>query len=115
MPDISTTAVKVGASAFGLSLATIAPDGNALIGAFAGATLFVVSAQEYRPLERLIYMLISLVMGYMAAPEITTHTPIKETAVAGFLAGVSCVYAGLKLQEQIRTLNLNKLLKRIKP
>lgn len=117
MSDISVPALKTTAALTGFSLATLFPgiDGNALIGAFAGATLFVVSANEYSPAERITYMVISLIMGYFSAPEITAQTPIKETAVAAFIAGLSCVYGGLKLQEQIRTLNINKLLKRMKP
>lgn len=112
-----TSTTVAGSLLASVGLATLLPgvDGNALIGAFAGATLFVVSANEYSVITRLIYMLISLVMGYMSAPEITARLPISETGVAAFLAGLSCVYLGLKIQDQIKAISLTELIERMKP
>ncbi len=117
MAEPTSTTAAAGSLLVSLGLASLLPgiDGNALIGAFAGATLFVLSANEYSLLTRLGYMAVSLVMGYLSAPEITARLPIEETGVAAFIAGLSCVYLGLKLQDQIKAINLTELIERMKP
>ena len=62
--------------AAGVGLAALLPgvDGNALIGAFAGATLFVVSAKSLPIWQRLVYLLISIIAGYLAASVIVMPT-----------------------------------------
>lgn len=110
----TTTVASIGLS---VSLASLLPavDGNALIGAFAGATLFVMSARELPALTRAVYMIISLVMGYLTAPEVTEQTFIKQSAVAGFLSGLLCVTIALMLIKRVRNSKLNDILKRFKP
>lgn len=97
----STTAVAI--TTAGIGMASLFPgiDGNALIGAFAGATLFVMSARELTLFERILYLLISCVMGYMAAPEITANTFIQESGVAAFVAGVLCITVMLGIIKQL--------------
>lgn len=92
MADPGTTALTTSAAA-GIGLASLLPgiDGNALIGAFSGATLFVMSARELPHWVRAMYMLISLIMGYIAAPEIMSHTLINQSGVAGFVGGLLCI------------------------
>ncbi len=105
----STTTLAVAAT--GLGFASLLPgvDGNALIGAFAGATLFVMSAKELTTLYRMGYLLISLIMGYMAAPEITAHTFIEQTGVAAFIAGLLCVTFALFVMEKLKELDLQTI------
>lgn len=102
MAEPSTTAVLV-TTYTGVGIASLFPgiDGNALIGAFAGATLFVMSASEMKIIARALYMLISLVMGYIAAPEIIANTFIQSSGVAGFIAGLLCISAALPLVKQL--------------
>lgn len=97
MSDLSAPVVATAIT----GLATLLPgiDGNALIGAFAGAALFVTSARELSLPYRLMYLLISLIMGYLATPELIAHTFIKEPAVAGFIGGLLCVTVAEKLKE----------------
>ena len=92
MAEPSTTAATV-VAATSIGLATLFPgvDGNALIGAFAGATLFVMSARELSLWVRGIYLIISLIMGYISAQELTLHLPIQETGVTGFIGGLLCI------------------------
>ncbi|MCP8687762.1 putative holin [Marinobacterium sedimentorum] len=107
MAEPSTTAVTVVATT-GIGLASMFPgiDGNALIGAFAGATLFVMSARELSLAVRAIYLLISLIMGYIAAPELISHLPIQETGVAGFLAGLLCITLTSPLVKRLEGVDL---------
>lgn len=110
------TSTTAGVAAIWIGLAALLPgiDGNALIGAFAGATFFVLSAKEHPVLIRLAYMAISLIMGYLGAPEITGQTFIQETGVAACLAGASCVYALQRLTDQLKKLDLIEFFKRLK-
>ncbi len=99
----------VAAAAAGVTLAGLLPgiDGNALIGAFAGASLFVVSRKEGGALARLAYWAISFVIGYLAAPDVVGLTPIKETAIAAFGAAALVVTAALTAIEKIKTLDFS--------
>lgn len=111
------TSTTAGVAAAGIGLAAMLPgiDGNALIGAFAGASFFVLSAKEHPVLIRLAYMAISLIMGYLGAPEITGQTFIQESGVAACIAGAFCVYLLQKTLDQLNKLDLIELYKRLKP
>lgn len=91
-----------------VGLAGLAPgiDGNALIGAFAGAALVVVTSRDVGVAMRLAYMLISLVMGYIAAPEIINQTPIHSTGVAAFLSAALVITVTLQLIERLKAADL---------
>jgi hypothetical protein len=89
-------------------------DANALIGAFAGATLFVLSAREVSIWMRLLYLIISLAVGYMLAPEITSNTFIQESGVAGFLGGLLCVTLSQPILKHAEGLDISNLIKGFK-
>lgn len=112
MPDPSTSTVVIAVS--GVGLATLLPgiDGNALIGAFAGATVFVVSAKELTIFKRIAYMLASLIMGYQAAPEIMHSTSIRESGVAASLAAALFVTVTIGLIEKAKSFELLSWLRR---
>jgi hypothetical protein len=106
----TTTAVTIATTGVGLAALFPGIDGNALIGAFAGATLFVVSSKELHHWVRGVYLIISLVMGYLAAPEITNLTFIEQTGVASFLGSVFCISATLPVIRQLEDGNLIDLM-----
>ncbi|NRO99455.1 hypothetical protein GWC77_26600 [Paraburkholderia sp. NMBU_R16] len=87
-----------------VGIASLAPgiDGNALIGAFTGAALVVVTSKEISVGRRVVYMLISLVMGYLAAPEIVNATPIHSTGVAAFFAAALVITITLRMIDRAR-------------
>lgn len=107
----TTTATALTTAGIGLAAMLPAVDGNALIGAFAGATLFVVQARELALWTRAIYLVISLIMGYMAAGELTHHLPITETGVTGFIAGLFCIAVSAPLVARLETLDLISIIK----
>ncbi|WP_028294033.1 putative holin [Oceanobacter kriegii] len=110
MPEPTAATVSV-TSLFGISLASIVLgiDANTAIGAFAGATLFITSARELNLATRFVYLLISVVIGYHAAGEITAHTPIAAPAIAGFIGGLCSISAGLLLIRQLQEGNLTNI------
>lgn len=97
-----------------IGLAGLAPgiDGNALIGAFTGAALVVVTSKDLGMFKRIAYMLISLVMGYIAAPELVSLTPIRSTGVAGFLSAALVITVTLQLIERLKNADLLAFFKR---
>lgn len=103
-PIPSTVAVAV----TGVGLASILPgvDGNALIGAFAGATLLVISSKDLKLPTRLVYLVISMIAGYQAAPDVVTWTPIRSTGMAAFFASAVAITLALQLIERVKTADL---------
>ena len=97
--------------AAGVGLAALLPgiDGNALVGAFAGATLFVVSAKSLPVWQRAVYLLISVVAGYLAAPDIARSLPILSTGVAAFVAAAVGITVTLALIEKSRAVDFSWL------
>ncbi|CAJ7776878.1 Prophage membrane protein [Burkholderia pseudomallei] len=108
-PNTSSAAALFAA----VGLAGIAPgvDGDALIGAFAGAAL-VVTSKDLGLAKRAAYMLISLVMGYLAAPEIVHAVPIRSTGVAAFFAAALVIAVTLTLIERVKGMDLFALFRK---
>jgi hypothetical protein len=107
MAEPSTTTLVVTAVA-GIGLSSLFPgiDGNALIGAFAGATLVAISSKNLPLLQRLVYMLISLAIGYLAAPEVINNTPLKQSGIAAFFASAGVIALTLHGIDLIKTIAL---------
>lgn len=112
-PTIATLATS---TALGTATATTAllpgVDGNALVGAVAGAALFVTSARDLPLLRRVIYLVISTVVGYLAAPEVLAHLPLQSSAVAAFLAGALVVTLTLPLIERAKSFDVSTVFKK---
>ena len=109
-PSISTLL----AASAGIGFASLFPgiDGNALIGAFAGAALLVVSSKDLTLGKRLAYMVISMIVGYLAASDIVNATPIRSTGVAAFFAAALAIVVTLQLIERLKTFDLLSLFKK---
>ncbi|AOD13544.1 phage holin family protein [Xanthomonas fragariae] len=97
--------------ATGVGLASVLPgiDGDALIGAFAGGALFVVSAAKQPLLARLIYFPVSVIAGYQLAPEILRWLPIKSSGVAAFASAACAITVTLGLIEKSKSFNFSFL------
>jgi hypothetical protein len=80
-------------------------DANAVVGAFCGAALFVISAKELGLLERLAYLAISFLIGYLGGPA-TLGDMLEHSAVSAFIAAAVSVTAGLRAIEGVKTLDL---------
>ena len=105
-----TLATLTTSAALGTATATTAllpgVDGNALVGAVAGAALFVTSSRDLPLVRRVIYLVISTVIGYLAAPEVLAHLPLTSTAIAAFLAGALVVTLTVQLIERAKAFDL---------
>jgi len=113
MAEPSTTGA-VAAAAAGVTIAGMLPgiDGGALIGAFSGAALFVISRKEGNVLTRIVYGLISWVIGYLGAPDVVALSPIREPAIAAFCVAAVAVTVALTAIERIKTFDITSLWKR---
>ena len=109
-PTVTTLATS---AALGTATATTALlpgiDGNALVGAVAGAALFVTSSRDLPLVRRVLYLVISTVVGYLAAPEVLAHLPLQSTAIAAFLAGALVVTLTVQLIERAKSFDLSTL------
>ncbi|WP_027818849.1 putative holin [Paraburkholderia bannensis] len=112
MAEPNTTSAVVISAALGAAGAVPGIDGNALIGAFTGAALVVVTSKNIGIFTRFAYLLISLVMGYLAAPEIVRETPIQSTGLAAFFAASLVITVTLQLIERVKNTDLLAFLKK---
>lgn len=75
-------------------------DTNAAIGALCGALVYLSAAREVPALKRIMYFVISLVMGYQFAPELASSQifgfqPITLTGPAAFVASALVIVTTL--------------------
>ncbi|WP_338926160.1 hypothetical protein IHE33_00790 [Mycetohabitans endofungorum] len=112
MAEPNTTTAAALSVVIGIVSVVPGVDGNALIGAFTGAALVVVSSKDMGLLKRAAYLLISLVMGYLAAPEIVQATPIRSSGVAAFFAAALVIVVTLQLIERIQSADLFAFLRK---
>lgn len=92
MADATTAAVTVPA-VVGIGAAALLPgiDINAVIGAFAGAMLFVVHAKDLKIKTRIGFMLASWIFGYYIAAELISRDYARTSGLAAFFGGLVCV------------------------
>lgn len=111
MAEPSSTLVA-SATAAGITLATFAGlDANTLIGATAGASLFVMSAKDLRLPTRIAYLLISLCMGYLGGPAVLGHL-FSEPAVSAFVFSACVIVTGLRLIKSVDEIDLKHWFKK---
>lgn len=109
-PTTTTTAVTLAAGGITVTSALLGMDTEAATGALVGATIFIVSAKEINLPTRLVYLLASVVLGYILTPEIVKNTFIQSPAVAGFVGGLLGVSAGKLLLKQLDNTDLSWLI-----
>ncbi|MBY6206881.1 MULTISPECIES: putative holin [Halomonas] len=80
-------------------------DANAVVGAFCGATLFVISAKDLGILVRIAYLMISFCIGYLGGPAMLGNM-LEHSAVAAFIMSAVTVTAGLRAIEGVKTLDI---------
>ena len=112
MAQSSTALLLTTGTGIGLSSFYPGIDGNALIGAFAGAALVAISSKSLPLVQRLAYMVISLAIGYLAAPEVISHTPLKQSGVAAFFASAGVIALTLHGIDLIKTIALPNWLRK---
>lgn len=87
-------------------------NGDALIGAFAGAVVFALHAKDISIVKRLAYMIISILIGYLGAGEVMHWTGMQSPAVSAFAASALIVTAALAGIDKIRQFDITSLWKR---
>lgn len=92
------------AVATGVGAASLLPgiETDAFIGAFAGATLFVVSAKDLSLWRRLIYLAISVVAGYLGGTEVMRRFDVASSGLAAFLCAATIITLTLTLIDRSR-------------
>lgn len=98
----STGALTALATSVGLASLVPGINGDALIGAVAGGTLFVVSANDLPVWKRLVYLAISVVAGYLGASEVTRLFNVGSSGLAAFFCAACVITLTLGLIERSR-------------
>lgn len=109
----TTTTIAVLAASVTLSSLLPGADGNAIVGAFAGAALMAMHARDVAMPSRLAYLVISWIMGYLTAPMVMRQTSIQESGVAAFIAAALVIAITVQLIERVKTIDLTALLARL--
>lgn len=110
-----TSSAASAATAMGaVAITSLLPgvNGDALIGAFAGAVVFALHAKDLPLAKRLIYMAISILLGYMGAGEVIRHTPLESPAIAAFALSALIVTLALASIDRIRSFDITSFWKR---
>ncbi|MFJ9531264.1 putative holin [Herbaspirillum sp. NPDC101396] len=96
-------------------------DGAALIGAFAGAAVFVLRSKDMAVIARALYFIVSMVAGYLTSPELMRLVAIHDRSVASLIAAtlvVTILNKGLDWAGNINfadfMINLGSLLSRMR-
>lgn len=110
-----TSSATTAAAAMGaVAITSILPgvNGDALIGAFAGAVVFALHAKDLTITKRVVYMIVSILLGYMGSDEVLRHTPLTSHALAAF--GLSAVVVTFALAgiDKIRSFDITTFWKR---
>lgn len=100
--------------ATGVGIASFLPgiDGDALVGAFAGATLFVVTAARLPLWRRVVYLAVSVVAGYQGAAELIGRGLLESSGVAAFICSACAITVTLGLIERAKAMDLSSLFRR---
>ncbi|TEA79847.1 putative holin [Allopusillimonas ginsengisoli] len=110
----TSSAVSAGAAMSAVAFTSLLPgvNGDALVGAFAGAVVFALHAKDISIAKRLAYMVVSFVVGYLAAPEVMRYTGLQSDTVAAFSASALIVTAALAGIDKIKAFDITSLWKR---
>lgn len=113
MTEPATTSLALTAAA-ATTTASLVPgvDANALVGAIAGGALFVASSRDLSIATRLLYLVISACVGYIAAPQVVAWSFITSSGVAAFLAGALAITVATVGIERAKTFDFTSFFKR---
>ena len=99
-----TSLAGTGMVVAGISVAAILPgiDADALIGAFAGGTIYVISTPALKLWQRLAYLIVSAIAGYQATGEVQRLTPIHSTGLSAFIVSAVIIAIALAIIEKCK-------------
>lgn len=82
-------------------------DGWSLAAAFMGAVVFVLQSTELAVWKRLVFLPISVFIGYIAADEVMSHSGLGSRAVAAFVAAALTITVITRLMTVVKTYDFN--------
>lgn len=110
-----TSSAGTAAAAMGaVAITSVLPgvNGDALIGAFAGAVVFALHAKDLTITKRLVYMVLSILLGYLGADEVMHRLGMHSYTLASFGLSALVVTAALASIDRIRNFDVTKIFKR---
>ncbi|EQM66101.1 putative holin [Pseudomonas tohonis] len=100
MGEPTASAVVAGAAGVGLAGVMAGVDAAAAVGALFGALIYTTRTPEYPTWQRLLYLVISFGMGYIAAPALRELVvmgirPFQYTGLGAFVSALLCITLSL--------------------
>lgn len=108
-PASSIATAGAVAAAVGVAAWLSRLDPGAVAGAFAGAVTFALTAKDTARVPRVIYALVSLVVGYAAVPDVAALSPIKSPFLAAFLVAALVVHTTITVIDKIKTASFREI------
>lgn len=108
-PASSIATAAAVAAAVGVAAWLSRLDPGAVAGAFAGAVTFALTAKDTARVPRVIYALVSLVVGYAAVPDVAALSPIKSPFLAAFLVAALVVHTTITVIDKIKTASFREV------
>ena len=82
-------------------------DGWSLAAAFMGAVVFVLQSTELAVWKRLVFLPISVFIGYIDADEVMSHFGLDSRAVEAFVAAALTITVITRLMAVVKTYDFN--------
>lgn len=101
MPEPTTTTTATLTALAGVSILPFV-NGNALLGAVLGAAFIASYEKDMTAWQRIRTLLLSVGIGYIVAPEITSRTFITSDATAGLLASIFALFLLVKAVDWVK-------------
>lgn len=108
-PTSSAASAAVAMGAVAATSVLPGVNGDALIGAFAGAVVFALHAKDLPILKRIVYMVVSILLGYLGAGEVLHHTGLQSYTLAAFSLSAVIVTLALASIDRIRKFDITSL------
>ncbi|WP_417252785.1 putative holin [Castellaniella sp.] len=105
--SIATAGVVAATVALAAWLSQLDP--GAVAGAFAGAVTFALTAKDTARVPRIIYALVSLVVGYAAVPDVTALSPLKVPFLAAFVVSALVIQVTITALDRIKTASIKSV------
>ncbi|WP_033460626.1 putative holin [Bordetella bronchiseptica] len=108
-PATSAATAAIVTTTVGVAAVVTQLDPGAVIGAFAGSVTFAMTAKDTAIWARVAYMMVSLVVGYAAVPDVAALAPVKSPLVIAYAVSALAVHTTLVAIDRLKQLDVATL------
>lgn len=114
MTEPTSSAASAAVALSAVTVTSILPgvNGDALIGAFAGAAVFALHTTNIPVLKRIVYMIVSVLLGYFGSDEVMRLTGLESHTLAAFGLSAVAVTVTLISIDRLYDIDITKFFRR---